>query len=83
MPGKQLFHLLAIVVTFSTSAVHFNHQSALAMSPKEASQQQRRQETAQANFLQNRESPESLLSRCLTVFIIGGHIIYSHKKRLK
>jgi hypothetical protein len=82
MPGKQLLHLLAIVVTFSASAVHFNHQSALAMSPKEVSQQRGR-ETAQANFLQSSESPESLLSRCLTVFIIGGHIIYSRKKRQK
>jgi hypothetical protein len=82
MPGKQLLHLLAIAATLSTVAIQFNHQSALAMSAEEAGRQRGR-ETAQANSLQNSKIFESSLPQCLASFIIGGHIIYVRKKRLK
>lgn len=73
MPGKQLLRLLAIAATFSTLTFHFNHQSALATSAKEVSQQQRGRETAQA-------ISESWLPRCIAAFIIGGYTIYNRKK---
>jgi hypothetical protein len=82
MPIKQLLLLLPIVATLSTLTVHFNHQSALAMSATEIDRQQSGRETAQANSLQNSKT-ENWLPRGIAVFIVGGHIIYSRQKQPK
>jgi hypothetical protein len=82
MSGKHLLQLLTISVTLTTLAIQFNHQSALATSAKEVGQQ-RGQETAQANSIQNRNNFESSLPKCLASFMIGAHIIYTRKKQLK
>jgi hypothetical protein len=81
MSRKQLLLLLPVVVTLSTLTVHFNNQSAIAMSPEVARQQSGR-ETVQASSLQNSKI-ESWLPRGIAAFIIGGHIIYSRKKEPK
>ncbi len=82
MLGKQLLYLLAITVTLSTLAIQFNNQSALAISAEEVERQHGR-ETVQANSLQNHQTFESSLPKCLASFMIGAHIIYVRKKRLQ
>lgn len=82
MLGKQLLHLLAITATLSTLAIQFDDRSALAMSSEEVTRQRGR-ETEQANSLQNGNTLESSLPKCLASFIIVGHMIYVRKKRLE
>ena len=82
MSGKQLLHLITITATFSIFAIQFNHQSALAISAEKVVQQ-RGQEIARTNSLQNRNNFESSLPKCLASFMIGAHMIYVRKKQLK
>jgi hypothetical protein len=81
MSGKQLLHLITITATLSIFAIQFNYQSAPAISAEKV-EQQRGQETARANSLQNRNNFDSL-PKCLAGFMIGAHIIYVRKKQLK
>jgi hypothetical protein len=81
MLGKQLLYLLAITTTLSTLTIQFEDRSALAMSAEEVGRQRGR-EAVQADSLQNRNF-ESSLPKCLAGFIIGSHIIYVRKKRVK
>jgi hypothetical protein len=81
MLGKQLLYLFTITATLSTLAIQFNDRSALAISAEEVGRQRGR-EAVQAASLQNLDF-ESSLPKCLASFIIGGHIIYVRKKRVK
>jgi hypothetical protein len=82
MSGKQILHLLTITTTLSILAIQFNHQSAPAISAEKVGQQ-RGQETAQANSIQDHKNFESSIPKCLVSFMIGAHIIYVRKRQLK